>query len=271
MGLMALHLLLLSFNKVKPSLQGSVHIYSDCLGALNKVEHLPPQRIPSKCRHSDVLKNIMVNCTSLSFKRFFSHVQAHQDDKYDFSNLERPSQLNCICDGEVKLSIIQTDLLNLPHQRAFPLEPITLFVDNQKVTTESGPVIRFAAQRQEARAVFAERGVLFFGEQFDEVAWRHVYSTLHHVPKMFQIFICKQVFDISATFHFYNKRMRLYAQCARLARLPGRLQATSSAVTKVLYACDAVDGLCRHKQGSYFSRWEIYQRQGASYDGRDMR
>jgi hypothetical protein len=44
MGLMALHLLLLSFNKVKPSLQGSVHIYSDCLGALNKVEHLPPQR-----------------------------------------------------------------------------------------------------------------------------------------------------------------------------------------------------------------------------------
>jgi hypothetical protein len=121
MGLMALHLLLLSFNKVKPSLQGSVHIYSDCLGALNKVEHLPPQRIPSKCRHSDVLKNIMVNCTSLSFKRFFSHVQAHQDDKYDFSNLERPSQLICICDGEVKLSIIQTDLLNLPHQRAFPL------------------------------------------------------------------------------------------------------------------------------------------------------
>jgi hypothetical protein len=148
----------------------------------------------------------MVNCTSLSFKRFFSHVQAHQDDKDDFSNLERPSQLNCIFDGEAKLSIIQTDLLNLPHQRAFPLEPITLFVDNQKVTTESGPVIRFAAQRQEARAVFAERGVLFFGEQFDEVAWRHVYSTLHHVPKMFQIFICKQVFDISATFHFYNKR-----------------------------------------------------------------
>jgi hypothetical protein len=33
-----------------------------------------------------------------------------------------------------------------------------------------------------------------------------VHSALHHVPKMFQIFACKQIFDISANFHFYNKR-----------------------------------------------------------------
>jgi hypothetical protein len=150
MGLMALHLLLLSFNKVKLSLGGSVHIYSDCMGALNKVEHLPPQCIPSKCRHSDILKNIMVNCSSLSFKRLFSHVKAHQDELDNFGNLDRPAQLNCVCDGEVKQTIFQSDLTNLPPQQAFPLEAITLFVDNQKVTMESGPVIRYSAHRQEA-------------------------------------------------------------------------------------------------------------------------
>ena len=43
MGLMAVHLLLLAFNKVHVNLHGSVHIYTDCLGALKKVRDLPPR------------------------------------------------------------------------------------------------------------------------------------------------------------------------------------------------------------------------------------
>jgi hypothetical protein len=46
-GLMAIHLLLLAVNETHPLLQGSVHIYSDCLGALEKVKSLPPSRIPA--------------------------------------------------------------------------------------------------------------------------------------------------------------------------------------------------------------------------------
>jgi hypothetical protein len=75
LGLLAIHLILLSINKVNPNLLGSVHIYSDCLlGALHKVKNLPPHRIPSKCRHSDVLKNIMIHCSAIMFDRLFSHV-----------------------------------------------------------------------------------------------------------------------------------------------------------------------------------------------------
>ncbi len=48
LGLLAIHLILLSVNKVNPNLLGSDHIYSDCLGALDKVKNLPPHRIPSK-------------------------------------------------------------------------------------------------------------------------------------------------------------------------------------------------------------------------------
>jgi hypothetical protein len=36
LGLMAIHLLLLAINEANPTLSGSVHIYSDCLGALHK-------------------------------------------------------------------------------------------------------------------------------------------------------------------------------------------------------------------------------------------
>ena len=67
LGLMAIHLILQSLNEVFTDLRGSVHIYSDCLGALNKVKNLPPYCIPTKCSHSDILKNIMVNCSNLTF------------------------------------------------------------------------------------------------------------------------------------------------------------------------------------------------------------
>ncbi len=68
LGLMAVHLILLAVNKVYPTLTGLVDIYADCLGALDKVSSLPLHRIPSRCQHSDMLKNIMVNCSNLSFK-----------------------------------------------------------------------------------------------------------------------------------------------------------------------------------------------------------
>ncbi len=51
LGLMAIHLTLLAINKCNPGLPGSAQIFSDCLGALNKVENLPPYRIPNRCSH----------------------------------------------------------------------------------------------------------------------------------------------------------------------------------------------------------------------------
>jgi hypothetical protein len=91
LGLMAVHLILLAVSTVSPDIQGSVHIYSDCLGALKKVKDLPHERIPSRCWHADILKNILVNCSSLTFTRYFSHVKAHQDKEVDWNDLTRPS------------------------------------------------------------------------------------------------------------------------------------------------------------------------------------
>ncbi len=56
LGLMAIHLILLSVNKIHQNLGGSIKIVSDCLGALNRVTYLPPYHISSRCHHSDILK-----------------------------------------------------------------------------------------------------------------------------------------------------------------------------------------------------------------------
>ncbi len=64
LGLMAIHLILLAVNKVSPNLTGSIMVYSDCERAIGSIEALPSLKIPAKYKHSDILKNIMVNCSS---------------------------------------------------------------------------------------------------------------------------------------------------------------------------------------------------------------
>ena len=81
LGLMAIHIILRSVNETAPALSELVMIISNCLRAIGRVEHLPPHRIPSRCKHLDILKNKLVSCCDLTFQRVFEHVDAHQDDR----------------------------------------------------------------------------------------------------------------------------------------------------------------------------------------------
>ncbi len=87
LGLMAIHLILRGVNVVSPNLRESVLILANCLGALNKVQDLPPYRIPTQCSHSDILKNIMANFSNLSFSQHYSHVEAHQGNGRAYGDL----------------------------------------------------------------------------------------------------------------------------------------------------------------------------------------
>ena len=122
LGPMAIQVILRSINEMAPSLSGLIPIISNCLEAIGRVEHLPPHRIPSRCKHSCILKNILVSCSDLTFQRLFEHVNAHQDDRGSYESLTRLEQLNCPMDGKKKQEIWNVDSDNLPHQEAFPLE-----------------------------------------------------------------------------------------------------------------------------------------------------
>ena len=143
LGLMAIHLLLLAANRVRADLPGSIGMHSDWTGALHKVEHIPRDRIPMCCRHSDILKNVMVNCSKLTFDMTYHHVRAHQDDHKQYEKLLRPSQLNRIVDLHAKQAIWGLNGDELPPQEVFPLEPIAVFVRQEKMTSDSDDSIRF--------------------------------------------------------------------------------------------------------------------------------
>jgi hypothetical protein len=170
LGLLAIHLILLNINKTNPTLTGSVHIFSDCLGTLNRVKNLPPHRIPSKCRHSDVLKMIMIHCSSMSYDCLFSRVSAHQDDREECESLLLEAQLNCACDFGVKRVLLTHNPGDLPRQQQFPLEPISVRAGREKMMSDTRSSVRFQAHKNLAQKEFNAAGILTF-QQFDQVDW----------------------------------------------------------------------------------------------------
>jgi hypothetical protein len=165
---MAVHLILLSVNKIHPQLPGCAKIVSDCLGALKRVLKLPPYRIPSRCHHSDILKNILVHCRGMTFMLEYVHVKAHQDDNSSFNKLSRNTQLNCICDHAAKVWISTDGMEPTADCGMFPLEPIGIFVDGKKMTSDTSKHIKFWAHRQLARKYVYAHDILL-SEQFDLV------------------------------------------------------------------------------------------------------
>ena len=195
---MAIHLICLVVQRTEPDLHGQITIFSDCPGAPGRVQDLPPYKIPSQCRHSDILKNILVNCSDLMFDWDYVHVLAHQDDHVSFFDLDRPAQLNCMVDAMAKRQIYNTDVAAPVRRQHFPLEPICCFIGMDKMTSDTGASLHFWAHKALARETLS-LGKVLTTRQFDLVAWEYVYAALHEVPRLFQLWACKQVLGVAGT------------------------------------------------------------------------
>jgi hypothetical protein len=201
LGLMAIHLILLSIIKIQQDLGGSVEIVSDSLGAHKRVTYLPPYWIPSRCPHSDILKTILVHCRGLSFTTYYTHSRAHQDNQESFSKLSRKAQLNCICNHAAKQRIAADCMEAAMPGKMFPLKPISLFVRGQKMTSETGDHISYWARHHLAQQYYRDHKLLSF-EQFDSVDWKCIHRTLHDLPRLFQLWAAKHVMGIAGTMKF---------------------------------------------------------------------
>ena len=74
----------------------------------------------------------------------------------------------------------------------FPLEPIGMFVQGGKLTSDTGDTLRFWAHSQLARTHYHSKGIILH-EQFDETDWWSLQSTLTSLPRLFQLWAAKQV------------------------------------------------------------------------------
>lgn len=204
LGLLAIHLILLSVDTVTGGLEGLMDIYSDCLTAIWTIGNLPPTMIPARFKHADILKILLIKCAHLTACRRLIHVPAHQDDEEDFDQLTRPSQLNCIMDQRAKHILLEHQWDNRGKPVTLPLEPITVVVGNDKVTSASGPLVRYWCHRRVAKAFYSEKNLLY-PREFESLDWEMVHEALSTVPRLFQIWACKQRMNITGTFGFRAK------------------------------------------------------------------
>jgi hypothetical protein len=74
-----------------------------------------------------------------------------------------------------------------------------MLVEGTKMTLDTGAHIRYAAGRQVASSFF-QKMLGMFTDAFDKVDWPQVHRTLtKEVPRLFQVWACKQVMNIVAT------------------------------------------------------------------------
>ena len=66
------------------------------------------------------------------------------------------------------------------------------------MTSDTGEILQFWAHRRQAKELYFKLKILN-PAQFEEVDWRAIYDTLHNVLRMFGIWACKKVMNITGT------------------------------------------------------------------------
>ncbi len=201
LGLLAVHLVLQSVQETSPNLRGSAEVYCDCLGAINKVTLLRQQRIPTRTKHSDILKLVAAAKAALEIDIKYSHGAGRQDSLLDYYTRPRSAQLNCECDYAAKQHLLLH--LSNPRDSLLPKEATAIIINDTKVAPDSADTVRFHIGRQLARQAFYAKNILT-PRQFDKVDWDHVSPTLTQLPKMFQIWVAKHVMGAAGTMAYLH-------------------------------------------------------------------
>ena len=115
-------------------------------------------------------------------------------------------------DNLAKRAIWDLQATNLPAQQAFPLEPISVFAGQTKITACTDGYVRYWAHRHLAKANFHSLGILF-SQEFEYIDWEMVYETLRTVPWLFQVWACKQVMGVAGTMEWGRSTVRVCPSC----------------------------------------------------------
>ena len=85
----------------------------------------------------------------------------------------------------------------------FPLEPIGMFIQGEKLTSDTGKLLRFWVHRRLAREYYSSRGTILYS-QFNETDWWSLWKTLLGLPRLFQLWAAKHINKIAGNMSFLS-------------------------------------------------------------------
>ena len=127
-----------------------------------------------------------------------------------------PNFLFCLSFHQAIQLFWNVDPNNLPHQESFPLESLCVLLGKEKISSDTGARIRFWDHKQRAEEVFRNQKILL-PDQFKEVDWEMVHPALHELPRMFQIWVCKQVMGVARRHLYQSKYRPIMTLCVQVA------------------------------------------------------
>ena len=194
LGMLAIHIILLTLEEHCEGMEASSNLFCDNKGTIQTFSK-NYQRVPSNAKNSDVLRVLRRIQSMSKLRHKLKHVKGHQDDILrNIHSLDLEAHLNIDCDRRAKRAVATA-----VHQRKarrdviyrLPLEAAALYIEGEKQTTDIASSLRYHIGKAKARQFYIDENIMD-GQTFDSVTWEDLRHLLARRPKMYQIWLSKQ-------------------------------------------------------------------------------
>jgi hypothetical protein len=141
---------------------------------------------------ADILKILKQYIAHQPFASKFLYVPSQADDIKSWKECSLKERINIKVDSLTKKALWYAHALEKYFDGQFPKEDFRIYTNGEKVTGQIRPALKEYWGRATART-FPDQKNIVPQEEFDTVWWMGVKKVMASYPKMFRIFITKQV------------------------------------------------------------------------------
>ncbi len=142
--------------------------------------------------NADILRIMKRMILDHPFRLKFLYVASHSDDTKKRKERSLKERINFKVDHLAKKALLATHTSNQYFDGAFPLEDFQVHTDRQKLTGQTKTSLEEHWGRAKAKRFFDVKGIVR-SSKFNSIWWAGLHWAIASYPKMFQIFISKQV------------------------------------------------------------------------------
>jgi hypothetical protein len=168
-------------------------ILDDC-DNLGVVQHgnTPHRSLSTTQMHADLLRVLKCYIVKQPFLLKFLHVTSHADDTKTWESCSLKEKINIKVAHLAKKALICAHTTNQYFDGNFPFEEFQISLNGFKVTGNVRPALDDHWGRATAKYFFNRKGIVSTLD-FNTIWWPGVKAVMSTYPKMFRIFVAKQV------------------------------------------------------------------------------
>jgi hypothetical protein len=180
---------------------------------------------------ANVLRVMKQLITRQPFIIKFLYVASHSNDRKDWASCTFKERLNIKVDHLAKQALLHAHSCNEYFDGCFPAEDFRVYTSGRKVTGPTKPSLEMHWGRSEAKRFLDFKHIVHTAD-FDKIWWHGLDLAMSSFPKMYRIFVLKQVSGWCGT----NSKISLWdLTISNLCPNCGMVKETSKHMTRCLH------------------------------------